>query len=246
MLMLKNLKKYEFCIIVPTYHEEKNILNLKLALNKNLAKKNYFLCFVDDSSNNLTKNKINSLFSKKHTKYLRCKNNDRCAAVKYGLEWCFKNIETKIFIEMDADLSHHPEDIRKNLGIIFSGNYNLIIFSKYLARSNQIGRQVDRKFISFFVSRVCNFLFNKTIKDYTNAFRVYDKKTLIILKKKKISFIAPLENLNILLFLLNKIQIKEIASNYRDRTRGKSMINFSNYFKLTFLFVKLLFYRVSK
>ena len=183
--MLKNIKNYEFCIIVPTYHEEKNILNLKLALNKNLAKNNYFLCFVDDSLNNLTKNRINSLFSKKHTKYLSCKNYDRCAAVKYGLDWCFKNIKSKIFIEMDADLSHHPEDIRKNLGIIISRNYNIIIFSKYLVRSNQIGRQIDRKFISFFVSRVCNFLFNKTIKDYSNAFRVYDKKTLIILKKKK-------------------------------------------------------------
>ena len=130
--MKVNLNKYDFCLIIPTFHEEKNILKLKLTLDVHLKNQNYFICFVDDSKNSLTKNIITSIFEKKNMKILSCGKNDRCSAVKVGLDWCYKNIKSNYFIEMDGDLSHHPEDIKKNLPIILSGNYNLLIFSKYL------------------------------------------------------------------------------------------------------------------
>ena len=244
--MNKNSKKYNFCLIIPTFCEEKNIIALKLALNNNLAKSSYFTCFVDDSPNNLTKDKINSLFEKKNTKVLRRKKNDRCAAVKHGLVWCYKNIKSNFFIEMDADLSHRPEDIKKNLHLILSGNHNLLIFSKYLKKSKHSGREINRIFISFIISKICSILFSNAIKDYSNAFRVYDKKAISILMQKKITFIAPIENLNILLYLQDKINIKEIASNYKDRTEGSSVINIKQYLKFSLLFMKLLFFYVSK
>ena len=164
---------------------------------------------------------------------LHHKKNDRCAAVKHGLDWCSKNIKSNFFIEMDADLSHHPEDIKKNLHLILSGNHNLLIFSKYLKKSKQSGRETNRIFISFIISKICSILFSNAIKDYSNAFRVYDKK-------------APIENLNILLYLQDKIDIKEIASNYKDRTEGSSAINIKQYLKFSILFMKLLFFYVSK
>jgi hypothetical protein len=244
--MITNLNKYVFCLIIPTFHEEKNILQLKLALDVYLKNQRYFICFVDDSKNSLTKNKITSIFKKRNMKILSRGKNDRCSAVKFGLDWCYKNIKSNYFIEMDVDLSHHPEDIKKNLPIILSGNYNLLIFSKYLIKSKQSGRTIDRRLISFIVSKVCNLLFNKNIKDYSNGFRVYDVKALSILKKKKITYKAPIENINIILFLLDKVKIKELASNYRDRSYGVSVINFTHYIKFTLLFLKLIISHVSK
>ena len=89
-------------------------------------------------------------------------------------------------------------------------------------------------------------MFNKNIKDYSNGFRVYDVKALSILNKKKITYKAPIENINIILFLLDKVKIKELASNYRDRSYGVSVINFTHYIKFTLLFLKLIISHVSK
>tara|TARA_B100001109_G_C18738973_1_gene415680 strand:+ start:117 stop:851 length:735 start_codon:yes stop_codon:yes gene_type:complete len=244
--MKKNLKKFDICLVIPTLNEEKNILDLKLALDNNLNINKYFICFVDDSPNNLTKNKIKLLFKRKNIKILHCGKNDRCKAVKLGLKWSYKNVNSNFFIEMDSDLSHNPKDIKKNLEIILSGNYNLIIFSKYLKRSKHFSRDKDRVFISFIVSKICNILFNKKIKDYSNSFRVYDRKAISILMQKKISYIAPLENLNILLFLMNKIKIKEVASSYKGRIEGISSINFKQYLKFSILFIKLVLFYVTK
>jgi|TARA_B110000037_G_scaffold152373_1_gene171838 hypothetical protein len=243
---MSNLNKYDFCLIIPTLHEERNILKVKLALDVYLKNQKYFICFVDDSKNSLTKNTITSIFEKKNTKILNCGKNDRCSAVKLGLDWCYNNIKSNYFIEMDGDLSHHPEDIKKNLPIILSGKYNLLIFSKYLINSKQSGRAIDRRLISFIVSKVCNFLFNKNIKDYSNGFRIYDDKALSILIKKKIIYKAPMENINIILFLLNKVKIKELASNYRDRSYGSSVINLKHYIQFTISFLKLIISYVSK
>ena len=65
---MSNLNKYDFCLIIPTLHEERNILKVKLALDVYLKNQKYFICFVDDSKNSLTKNTITSIFEKKKYK----------------------------------------------------------------------------------------------------------------------------------------------------------------------------------
>ena len=55
-----------------------------------------------------------------------------------------------------------------------------------------------------------------------------------------------MENINIILFLLDKVKIKELASNYRDRSYGSSVINFKHYIEFTISFLKLIISYVSK
>ena len=97
-------------IIIPTYNEKENIFKLTNKLLKLYPNSRIFI--VDDTKNyNLKKyfiknKKINYIFRKN--------KKGRGSAVIDGFKKAIKNRKIKVFIEMDADFSHKPEDIKKN------------------------------------------------------------------------------------------------------------------------------------
>ena len=58
--------KYDLCILIPTFHEEKNIKSLFTEFNKLKSNLKLFYCFVDDSTNDLTKKEIEFHFKNKN------------------------------------------------------------------------------------------------------------------------------------------------------------------------------------
>ena len=118
-----------------------------------------------------------------------------------------KKFKGQIFVEMDSDLSFYPNDIIKGLKLINKSN-DVAIGSKY-HKSSVIKRGIIRKFISYFVSYLCNKYFDQKIYDYTNAFRCYNKRAILEILNNKIKFDAPAENLNIILLLCKKMIIAE-------------------------------------
>ena len=104
-----NSKK--IAIIIPTINEEKNINRLITSIRKILLKS--FIYVIDDSKNLKTK-KI--LKGKKNIKYIhRTNKSGRGSAVIDGLKIATKKKNITIFIEMDADFSHNPKEILRNL-----------------------------------------------------------------------------------------------------------------------------------
>ena len=97
------------CIVIPTYNEKENIIKLVNFINK--LRLNSKIIIVDDS-----KEKISRLNNIKNVKYLfRGKKLGRGSAVLYGFKKFLKNKNNKMFIEMDADFSHDPKEIKRNL-----------------------------------------------------------------------------------------------------------------------------------
>jgi glycosyltransferase involved in cell wall biosynthesis len=96
--------------IIPAYNESDNIENLLKKIRENIKSN---IIIIDDSSNNLTKSilikkKIKVTYIKRHRKM------GRGSAVLEGLKKALKNKKIEIFIEMDADLSHPPSELRRN------------------------------------------------------------------------------------------------------------------------------------
>ena len=58
----KYKKKFDYIFLLPTLNEEKNIKKLYLEYKKIPKQINYHLLFVDDSTNNLTKEQIEKYF----------------------------------------------------------------------------------------------------------------------------------------------------------------------------------------
>ena len=98
-------------IIIPTYNEKENIINLVIELSKITEKSQ--IVIVDDSKKDDISKKIENLNNVKLI--FRGKKLGRGSAILEGLKYLKENSEAEIFIEMDADYSHDPSELQKNL-----------------------------------------------------------------------------------------------------------------------------------
>ena len=123
-------------IVVPTYREHKNILKLCYKI-LNLKSQNYKfnILIVDDSDNLITQNLIKNSSLKNIYFKKRFKKSGRGSAVLIGMNF-FLNHRKKFssMIEMDADLSHNPNELIRNLNFFHMNNLDLLIASRYLKK----------------------------------------------------------------------------------------------------------------
>ena len=214
-------------IVVPAYNEKENILKLIKGIRKYL---DCIIIIVDDSNNNdtqkiLIKNKI------KDIKYFnRGKKSGRGSAVLFGFKKLIK-LKKKIncLIEMDADLSHSPTELKRNIHYFYKNSLDLLIGSRYLKGSSIINWPVSRKILSKMSNILARMLLGVPVKDYTNGYRFYSlkaaKKILLKCNKTGGGFIILSEI--ILILWKSGFKISEIKTIFRNRTRGESSVNLS-------------------
>ena len=215
------------CIVIPTYNEKENIIKLVNFINK--LRLNSKIIVVDDS-----KKKIARLKNIKNVKYLfRGKKLGRGSAVLHGFEEFLKNKNNKVFVEMDADFSHDPKEIKINLLYFYKHKLNFLISSRYLKKSKIKNWPILRKILSRLANLLARFLLGVPITDYTNGFRIYDRRAVKhILKKCKSSTQGFIILSEIIIELYNsKFKIGEIDSVFINRIRGLSKATFFEIFK---------------
>ena len=99
-------------IVIPTYNEKENILKLIKGIRRYL---NCVILVVDDSYDKSTQN-ILSKSGVKNLKYFnRGKKSGRGSAVIFGFKKLVKKQKISCFVEMDADLSHSPTELKRNI-----------------------------------------------------------------------------------------------------------------------------------
>jgi len=209
-------------IVIPAYNEDRTVIKLiKEINNKILISK---IIIIDDSEQSKIKN-INLLFN--NVIYVnRKKKLGRGSAIIFGLK-ILKKIGINIFIEMDADFSHSPNEIKKNIILFKKRKLDLLIASRYLKKSKIINWPMKRKIFSRISNLFAKFLLKIPVSDYTNGFRIYSEKSvkIIIYKCGKVGdgFIILSE---ILMELwLNKLNIGETCTTFINRNRGESSVN---------------------
>ena len=212
-------------IVIPAYNEKDNILKLVTEISKRLNESE--IVIVD----NLKEDKISELVRDfKNIKYVfRGKKLGRGSAVLEGLDFLINNSQAEIFIEMDADYSHDPLELKKNLVLHKENNYDLLISSRYLKKSKIINWPISRRIFSFLANKLARFLLGVPISDYTNGYRFYSKNAVkhITHNCGKIGdgFIILSEILVELYF--NGFKVGETESKFVNRVRGESSVNFT-------------------
>ena len=216
----------KIAIIIPAYNEHENILILLNKLNK--LKYIKTIIIIDDSSNDLTKQKITK--SKIKVKYYkRSKKLGRGSAVLFGIKKIIKKLsDNDLIVEMDADLSHNPNEISRNIKFFIKNKSDLLISSRYLKDSKIINWGLKRKILSRVSNILAKFFLKVPVNDYTNGFRIYNKKSAKLILKKcgRIGegFIILSE---ILICIHNSgLKINEIKTIFVNRVRGESSVNF--------------------
>lgn len=169
-------------IIIPTYNEKEN---LKILLPKLLDLYPSFHIFViDDHSSDHTSEYLNNLQkSYPHIHWIeRRKKMGRGSAVLEGLEKASKDTQSLYFLEMDADISHNPDDI-KNI-LTYADDRSIVIGSRYTESSRIINWPLHRSILSIFANWYIGLFLGIPIHDYTNGFRLYPKVAVELLLKQ--------------------------------------------------------------
>jgi len=129
---------------------------------------------------------------------------------------------------MDADFSHDPAELKRNINFFFNNSLDLLIGSRYLKRSKIINWSLSRRIFSSLANFLARNLLQIPITDFTNGFRIYSRRSAkkIINNCGKIGdgFIVLSEILVVL--YLNDFKINEIHSKFVNRARGESSVSF--------------------
>ena len=220
----ERITKKNIGIVIPAFNEENNIERLVKKIKSKF--RDSLIIIVDDSRHKKTW----QLIKKKKLKVnyaFRGKKLGRGSAVIFGLKKLMKNKKIKIFVEMDADFSHNPAELPRNINFFRKNSLDLLIGSRYLKKSKIINWSLKRRVFSILANYLARSLLKIPIYDFTNGYRIYSKRAVkkIIKNCGKIDsgFIVLSE---ILLELhINNFKIREIESIFVDRKRGESSIS---------------------
>jgi dolichol-phosphate mannosyltransferase len=228
------------CIILPVLNEEKNILILVKRIEAALSDRNYIIQFVEDGSTDATVKIIEYLVNKdvKYKLLQRKKlsfGSIRGSALYEAMELQFKNLEIEVFIEIDGDLSHSPEELITGIGIIENQQADVVIASRFVKGGRIIDRSMSRNLISFISSKILGFIFKRSIKDYSNGYRFYNRIAAKLILDHTIYYSSPIYLTEVIaIWLKNKLRINEFASTYYGRKEGLSKLRFIDLFKAFF------------
>jgi len=212
-------------IVIPAFNEDKNIINLIKQIKKRI---NCPILIVDDSTNQNTKKLLNKNKFKNVKYYHRGKKLGRGSAVIFGFRKLLKiKKDVNCLIEMDADMSHSPRELKRNIFYFYKNSFGLLIGSRYLPKSKIINWPLSRRILSKLSNKLAKFLLEAPVNDYTNGYRFYSKEAArTIIKKCKNTgggFIVLSEI--ILILWKNGFKIGEIRSVFKNRIRGESSVN---------------------
>jgi len=203
-------------LVIPTYNERENILQLLKKIQEEFKKNNIQgeIIVVDDNSPDGTGKILDEAKIKiKNLKIIHRKG-------KFGLSSAvldgWKIAEGEILGAMDADLSHPPEKIKELFWAIENGKADFAIGSRYVPGGEIKGWGIKRKLMSKTATLLAR-VYTKVKDPMTGFFMI--KRTCI--KDKKIN---P-KGFKILLELIIKANykiIKEIPIIFTNRIEGKS------------------------
>ena len=230
-------------IIIPAYKENENIFRLIKKI-KSIIPESYIYIVDDSPKKKLIKKKLKNNINF----FYRNKKLGRGSAVIYGLKKAILKKNINIFIEMDADFSHNPTELKKKINFFKKNKLDLLIASRYISKSRIINWPYSRKILSFLANFIAKQLLRVPVTDYTNGFRIYSKKSaqVIINECGKIGdgFIILSE----ILFKIysHNLKISELPTIFVNRKRGESSLNFSLILFSFFGLIKLIFIKFFK
>lgn len=208
-------------IIIPCRNEEKVITNTLCNIGSYLKNVNYEIILINDFSSDQTYNKFLEL--SQINKNIICKNNIHPglgSAIITGIN--ASNFEY-ICIFM-ADMSDSVEDLKKYYSLIQLKKLDAVFGSRFIKDSKVINYPTSKLILNRIFNYIVRILFLSNYNDFTNAFKIYKKNTLLKL------FPIVSENFNVFLELPLKIISRGylyeiIPISWTNRKKGLSKFN---------------------
>ena len=225
-------------ILLPVLNERENIAELLDGIEQTLQLVPHTVCVVDDGSRDGTAEYVEQRMEHPgHNLHLirRVKTihgSQRGGALHAALLWGLENTDCEIFVEMDGDLSHRPDELPKGIGLLERGECDLAIASKYVAGSRVTNRPWGRLAVSRVCSVAVSAVITPRVRDYSNGYRFYTRAAAEAVANHEIRYASPIYLTEVLaLWLAGGFRIREFSTTYIGRNEGVSKLRFVDLFK---------------
>lgn len=213
-----NVEEIELTVLIPCRDEEGVITNTLDKLREPLHKISHEILIIDDFSKDNTFKQVTD-YNKKYQniRIIKNKNIGLGGAINLGID----EAKGRFLVIFMADLSDSPQDLLKYYNEIKSHKYDAIFGSRFNTGSSVLDYPKKKLILNRIFNFFVKILFDIKFNDYTNAFKIYKKSSLIEIK--------PLvsENFNIFLELPLKIvsrgfSYKSIPISWTNRKDGNA------------------------
>lgn len=169
------MEKKKALVIIPTYNESENIAELI----PEILKQGEIIetLIVDDNSPDGTAEIVKEIMKSNPKVHLleREKKMGLGSAYIAGFKYAIRD-KYDYIIEMDADFSHNPENLKDLLKAIEIND--LVVGSRYITGVNVVNWPARRLLLSLFASKYVRVITRMPIKDPTAGFKCFRREVL--------------------------------------------------------------------
>ena len=224
-------------IIIPTYNERENILQLLPAVQQSLP--GVHVLVVDDNSPDGTSQIVKEYAANRSDTFIldRPKKDGLGRAYIAGFKWALERTYEFIF-EMDADFSHDPRYLPDFIRMI--EHNDLVIGSRYVSGVNVVNWPMSRLLLSYGANFMIRTLFGFPVRDATAGFKCFRRSTLQALNFSSIGSSGYSFQIEVNYMVLKRgLRIAETPIVFTDRQRGVSKMSSKIIREALFLLWKL-------
>lgn len=221
----------DVCILLPVLNEAGNIEKLICGIRASLPTYDYVICLVDDGSTDGTVESIRTAMCEPNSRLhlierrKRLLGSERGSALFAAMSWALRETDCRVFVEMDGDLSHRPEELPLGLSLIDSGTADVAIASKFMPESVVTNRTFGRNLVSSVCAFAVRILISSKIKDYSNGYRFYTREAARRVAETRIVYANPIYLSEVMaIWIANGMRIVEFPTRYVGRGEGLSKL----------------------
>lgn len=222
------MRKIRASIILPTYNESGNIVELVEVIRKELSRKRISgeLIIVDDDSPDKTGLLAQKYFLKvpEVRVLIRKKERGLATAIREGLE----KAVGEVVVVMDTDFNHEPRLVPRL--IEKCKNYDFVVGSRFIKGGGMANKHREK--LSYLFNVLIRIILGSPVHDNLSGFFAFKRTNLEKLNFDKIFY--GYGDYFIRLIYLAKLQgnkFAELPSFYKDREYGVSKSQFIDMFK---------------
>ena len=211
-------------IVIPVYNEDKQLHITIKKINKISKRiKDYEIVFIDDFSTDNTKQIIKkSIRANKKIKYYKNIKKGLGSAIGLGINKSTKKFVCIFMCDNSDDLS----DLMKYYKIIDKNNLDAVLGSRFQKNSRITNYPILKMVLNRIFNYIVKIIFLSNYNDFTNAFKIYKKKTL----KELMPIVS--DHFNVFLelplkIIIRKYKYKIIPISWKGRKIGVSKFKIS-------------------
>ena len=205
-------------IIIPIKNEEQIINSTLEKILNEIKGIDFEVILIDDFSNDNSTNLIKEIIQKhKNLKFY----NNKLAGLGSLIDLGIEKSSGEFIVIMMADLSDSIEDLKSYYKAIKDSGYDAVMGSRFMKDSVVSDYPITKLILNRVFNNFVKLIFLSDYNDFTNAFKIYKKDTLLKLKP----YVS--ESFNIFLELPLKLisrgyKYKIIPIKWINRKKGKS------------------------